>query len=130
MAEEKKQQYIGIKVLEDAQPMTVTQAKEVGLVKEDYEGETDGYKVTYADGYESWSPKTVFDDAYVKLTEADAKVINKLDRSPVAEIKLALKLRGHVNEIEKKQWSLKRLGSEVLKTYGVNLDEVNNDTEL
>lgn len=99
MAEEtKKQMYIGIKVLEDAQPMTLAQAKEAGLVKADYEGEEDGYKVTYADGYASWSPKTIFDETYAKLSDADAKFIAKLDDSPVKTIKLALKLRGFVRD--------------------------------
>ncbi|MDY3690851.1 MAG: Gp49 family protein [Dysosmobacter sp.] len=28
----------------------------------------DGYKVRYADGYESWSPKNVFERAYLKMT--------------------------------------------------------------
>jgi len=30
--------------------------------------EEDGYKVRYADGYESWSPKDVFERSYLKLT--------------------------------------------------------------
>lgn len=29
----------------------------------------EGYKVTYKDGYVSWSPKAVFDESYVKLSE-------------------------------------------------------------
>ena len=35
-------------------------------VPEDRTGQTweDGYKVTYSDGYESWSPKEVFEEAY------------------------------------------------------------------
>lgn len=28
-----------------------------------------GYKVTYKDGYVSWSPKEAFDDAYKKLSD-------------------------------------------------------------
>lgn len=42
-------QYIGTKIV-NAEPM----------IKDN----TDGYKVVYPDGYESWSPKDVFDDAY------------------------------------------------------------------
>lgn len=31
----------------------------------------DGYKVIYQDGYESWSPKDVFEEAYLPLTVND-----------------------------------------------------------
>lgn len=30
-----------------------------------------GYKVTYPDGYESWSPKETFETAYREVTEAE-----------------------------------------------------------
>ena len=43
------EKYIGTKLIE-AEP-----AQKYGL---------DGYNVRYADGYESWSPKDVFEDAY------------------------------------------------------------------
>ena len=53
------QKYIGTKVIQ-ADP-----------AKKDGE---DGYKVVYADGYESWSPKAVFEEAYLPLTvNADLK---------------------------------------------------------
>lgn len=42
-------QYIGTKLVE-AEPAV--------------RNEQDGYKVRYADGYESWSPKDVFEEAY------------------------------------------------------------------
>ena len=29
----------------------------------------DGYKVRYADGYESWSPKDVFEEAYMEISD-------------------------------------------------------------
>ena len=45
------QQYIGTKIVQ-AEP--------------DSKGE--GYKVRYADGYESWSPKNVFEEAYLPVT--------------------------------------------------------------
>lgn len=136
MAEEtKKQKYIGISVLEDAQPMTLGQAIEDGIVVDDAETaaeekKQEGYKLTFSDGVSSWMSKEAFEDNYSKLSDADAKMIDKLDDSPVKTFKLALKLRGLVNEIEKKQWSFKRLGSEVVKVFGVNLDEINNDTDL
>jgi hypothetical protein len=53
------QKYIGTKVIQ-AEP-----AERDGK---------DGYKVVYADGYESWSPKDVFEGAYLPLTvNADLK---------------------------------------------------------
>jgi len=30
-----------------------------------------GYHVTYPDGYESWSPKNVFDNAYREITDSE-----------------------------------------------------------
>jgi len=35
----------------------------------------DGYKVVYPDGYVSWSPKDVFEEAYRKITPAEAKMV-------------------------------------------------------
>lgn len=129
MAEEKKQQYAGILVLENATPMTLAEAKEVGLVKYDRENEEgDGYKVTNVSGHVSWLPKSVFEEIYTPLTETEVKFVDKLKEPLVDEIKKVLKIRGHINEISKKKWSLKRLASEVLKVYDVDLDDVNNDS--
>jgi len=60
------QKYIGVKIIE-AEPMTKERF-------EAYKTKTDvmdaramgtaGYKVVYPDGYESWSPKDVFEEAY------------------------------------------------------------------
>lgn len=58
--------YLGTKLV-TAKPMTRAEA-EVVLVKfikpakQEYSGE--GYLVRYEDGYQSWSPKEVFDKAY------------------------------------------------------------------
>ena len=46
--------YIGVKIVK-AEPM-----------KKDGK---DGYKVKYKDGYESWSPKEVFEEAYRELKD-------------------------------------------------------------
>ena len=37
----------------------------------------DGYKVIYDDGYESWSPKDVFERCYRLLTEQELSHANK-----------------------------------------------------
>ena len=51
------QKYIGTKIIE-AEPMPHIHGDKA----------EDGYKVRYPDGYESWSPKDVFEEAYMKLT--------------------------------------------------------------
>lgn len=63
--------YIGTKVVM-AKPMTMTEAQEVlGREIKPATVEEDGYLVEYKDGYKSWSPKSVFDDAYRKLVGMD-----------------------------------------------------------
>ena len=39
------------------------------LAYEEMKNGEPGYKVKYKDGYESWSPKNVFEESYVKLSE-------------------------------------------------------------
>lgn len=51
--------YIGVKII-DAEPAQAADADKRGQ----YPIGADGYKVTYEDGYTSWSPKEVFDKAY------------------------------------------------------------------
>lgn len=56
--------YIGTKVIM-AEPMTMTEAQKVlGREIKPATVEEDGYLVEYKDGYKSWSPKSVFDEAY------------------------------------------------------------------
>lgn len=71
--------YIGTKVVM-AMPMTMTEAQKVlGREIKPATVEEDGYLVWYKDGYRSWSPKSVFDDAYRKLVGMDfGKVIEAL----------------------------------------------------
>ena len=55
------EQYIGTKIVE-AEPQELRYQNEAGVdIREE------GYKVRYQDGYESWSPKSVFEEAYLKL---------------------------------------------------------------
>lgn len=61
-------QYIGTKQVE-AEPMSKGEAYEKGLLKagvvpSEEEKKENGYHVRYKDGYESWSPQSVFDEAY------------------------------------------------------------------
>ena len=46
------------------QPVVFTKAGNGVVVFEGGSEVEDGYKVRYADGYESWSPKAVFEEAY------------------------------------------------------------------
>ena len=39
------------------------------LIEAEFEDSTNGYKVRYADGYESWSSKDVFEKAYLKVDD-------------------------------------------------------------
>ena len=56
--------YIGLKVVK-AQPMTMTEAQKVlGREIKPATVEEDGYLVEYKDRYKSWSPKSVFEEAY------------------------------------------------------------------
>lgn len=56
--------FIGTKVIM-AEPMTMIEAQKVlGRKIKPSTIEEDGYLVEYKDGYKSWSPKSVFDEAY------------------------------------------------------------------
>ena len=56
------QRYIGTKIIEAEQAQA---SKNIG----DYIKGSDGYDVYYPDGYISWSPKAVFEEAYRKTEE-------------------------------------------------------------
>ena len=57
-------QYTGTKTVK-AMPMTMTKAqKMLGREIKPATVEEDGYLVEYKDGYMSWSPKSVFEEAY------------------------------------------------------------------
>lgn len=58
--------YIGTKIIQ-AEPMELYEATTYfgrQFVTTDPTANMDGYKVVYPDGYESWSPKAVFEEAY------------------------------------------------------------------
>lgn len=75
--------FIGIKMVE-AVPMTAKEAIEkhyrVGQNGTIVPPTTEGYEVTYPDGYKSWCPKDVFDSNYFGLNENnDGTIILKED---------------------------------------------------
>lgn len=71
-------QYTGTKTVK-AEPMTYGEAHERGLIREnayvEEYSDNKGYHVIYPDGYESWSPAEVFEDAY-KLSETPLDRLN------------------------------------------------------
>lgn len=56
------QKYVGTKLV-DGEPHTLT------VETAGHPIGTEGYRVVYDNGYESWSPKAVFEDAYKAVTE-------------------------------------------------------------
>jgi hypothetical protein len=60
-------QYVGTKVI-NAKPMTLGDYNTYRgwTIPENEEPGAPGYLVVYADGYESWSPQTQFEDAYIE----------------------------------------------------------------
>lgn len=53
----------------DLQPMCAGEAQYKGYKTNSKEGNDEGYEVTYPDGYKSWCPKDIADNAYFKLDE-------------------------------------------------------------
>ena len=58
--------YIGVKLIA-AEPMCEYEFK--GVYTADSAKGREGYKVVYEDGYISWSPKDVFEKAYLKVSK-------------------------------------------------------------
>lgn len=67
--------YIGTKVIQ-AEPMTIQEYNQKhNIVVPANVNATDGYKVQYEDGYESWSPKEVFERCYREITDSEKRLI-------------------------------------------------------
>lgn len=65
--------YIGAKLIR-ARPMdsiTFRWTIKNGPPAQEGEGALEGYKVTYPDGYVSWSPKAVFEEAYREVSPGE-----------------------------------------------------------
>lgn len=69
--------YIGSKIIR-AIPMTREDwwRETIKGVVDKYDTFTEGYKVTYEDGYKSWSPKEVFERSYREITENEKELVN------------------------------------------------------
>ena len=75
--------YIGTKEVK-AQPMTSKEAIEKGYKVNNHTG--DGYEVEYQDGYKSWSPKEVFEEAYKRADTFKGKTISKEEFDIVVQV--------------------------------------------
>lgn len=69
---------IGIKMVE-LQPMTAREANDKGHRIGEHSFETEGYEVTYGDGYKSWCPKEVADAAYFSIDDENGQMIKPID---------------------------------------------------
>ena len=64
--------YIGVKEVK------AIKAEKHTCTKNDCEEGIQGYKVIYEDGYQSWSPKQVFEEAYTEVSKDKQLVREKL----------------------------------------------------
>ncbi len=69
---------IGVKMV-DLVPMMAREANDKGHRIGEHSFETEGYEVTYPDGYKSWSPKEVTDAAYFPIKDENGDTIKPQD---------------------------------------------------
>ena len=98
--------YICIKTVK-AKPMTRKEAEKLGLVRNpesDTAPDEKGYYVLYKDGYESWSPKDVFEDGYVnneleEVAKSDSEEEQKFDFGN------AIRMLKHGKKVSREGWN-------------------------
>lgn len=66
--------YVGTKIIEACQMTCTDYNRNYGKALESYE--PNGYVVFYPDGYVSWSPKSVFEEAYRKLNKSEISKVS------------------------------------------------------
>lgn len=69
---------IGVKMV-DLVPMTAREANDKGHRIGEHSFETEGYEVTYPDGYKSWCPKEVADASYFPIDDENGQMIKSTD---------------------------------------------------
>ena len=72
--------YIGAKIIQaepcDELRFAQEHGRDIDVIKIDSSGNSrPGYKVVYPDGYTSWSPKDVFENAYRLVTDGEKRII-------------------------------------------------------
>lgn len=113
--------FIGTKTI-SAEPMTLTEAQKV-LNREIKPAtkEEDGYLVEYKDGYKSWSPKSVFEEAYRPAnTVVERLLIEKEDLQDKYDSLtnlLNVDFNNAVNEAGPKQVALLIAQRQFMKSY-------------
>lgn len=112
-------QYIGTKVIM-AEPMTMVEAKKVlGREIKPATVEEDGYLVEYKDGYKSWSPKSVFDNAYKPYDNFIDRLCVERDEldDRLTKLNEALRKDGFREKVGDYQYKLMRLQSQSMDKY-------------
>lgn len=100
--------FIGTKVIM-AEPMTMTEAQKVlGREIKPATVEEDGYLVEYKDGYKSWSPKSVFDEAYKPFEDFEDRLCIEYDElyDRLTKLKVALNKDGFREKVGDFQYKL------------------------
>lgn len=98
--------YLGIKIVE-SEPMSEFDFMRLkGATPSDQEVDRPGYKVTYEDGYVSWSPKDVFEKAY--------RPINGLTFG------LAIEALKQGKKVAREGWNGKGMYLKLIQSYPVN----------
>ena len=117
-------QYIGTKVIM-AEPMTVTEAQKV-LDRElkPATAEEDGYLVEYKDGYKSWSPKSVFEEAYKPYNDFIDRVRIERDEldDRLTKLNEVLNKDGFRDKVGDHQYKLMSLQSYIMELYLIALE--------
>lgn len=124
-------QYIGTKQVK-AEPMTRTEAekllgKEIKPAKAEY-GE-EGYLIEYKDGYQSWSPKEVFDKAYKPCEDFKDRLHIELDEleDRLTKLNVALDKDGFREKVGDYQFKLMKEQALAMTAYKKALGERYDD---
>lgn len=121
--------FIGTKVIM-AEPMTMTEAQKVlGRELKPATAEEDGYLVEYKDGYKSWSPKSVFDEAYKPFEDFKDRLHIELaeleDR--LTKLKVVLDKDGFREKVGDYQFKLMKEQALAMEAYKKALGERYDD---
>ena len=123
--------FIGTKVIM-AEPMTMAEAQKVlgrNLTSKGEYGE-EGYLVEYEDGYQSGSPKEVFDKAYKPFEDFKDRLHIELDEleDRLTKLNVALGKDGFLEKVGDYQFKLMKEQSLAMEAYkkalGEHYDEV------
>ncbi len=70
--------YLGIKLIK-ADPMTLGNYNRYRgwIIPENEDPNKEGFLVIYPDGYESWSPKSVFETAYIEIVDSSKFTLSR-----------------------------------------------------